>query len=136
MAIKTKSVYAPGDAGDGARVLVTRFHPRGVKTRFDRWERDLAPSAQLLARYRGGGATWEQFVPLYKRELLGNPAGLRALESLRSESAAGDVTLLCYEPDGAPCHRHLLREMARDPRLLRADFAPVCSDDIARQRAP
>ena len=83
----------------------------------------MAPSAQLLAGYKSGNATWEQFTSLYKRELLGNPAGLRALESLRSESAAGDAALLCYEPDGAPCHRHLLREMVRDPGLLRADFA-------------
>ena len=67
----------------------------------------------------------ERFAALYKRELLGNPAGLRALESSRSESAAGDAALLCYEPDGAPCHRRPLREMARDPGLLRADFAHI-----------
>lgn len=129
MAVKTKSIYGPAEPGDGERVLVTRFYPRGVaRSSFDVWARDLAPSAPLLRRYRGGGVEWGAFAELYKGELRANPDGLRVAESLRARSEASDVTLLCYEPDGAPCHRHLLRAILRDPRLLRADFEPSFQD--------
>ena len=127
--IKTKSIYKPKEPGDGTRILVTRFYPRGVKeTNFDRWIKDLAPSAELLGKYKGNSVTWKQFVARFKRELRDGGAGLQAIESLRSEAADLDITLLCYEPEGASCHRHLLREMIADPSLLTADFAPEYSD--------
>lgn len=135
--IKTKSIYKPKERGDGRRILVTRFYPRGVKkTHFDRWVRDLAPSAELLGKYKSNSVTWKQFVARFKRELRDGSAGFRAIESLRSESADLDITLLCYEPEGIPCHRHLLREIITDPSLLITDFVPEYADYHERRPVP
>ena len=128
-AVRTKSIYKPKESGDGVRILVTRFYPRGVKkTHFDRWIRDLAPSAQLLKKYKDNDVTWRQFFRAFQRELRDGGAASR-IRDLHSESRGTTVTLLCYEPTGAHCHRHLLREMISNPSLLEADFAPEYTDD-------
>lgn len=126
--VRTKSVYAPKERGDGIRVLVTRFYPRGVKKdHFDRWCRDLAPGAQLLREYRGGFAGREAFCAAFRGQLRGGSAA-SAMAGLRAESRRRPVTLLCYEPSGAFCHRHLLREILADPSLIRKDFEPGYDD--------
>lgn len=110
------------------RVLVTRFYPRGIaKSHFDEWRRELAPGARLLKEYRGGAVGREAFCAAFKGQMRGAGAG-RAMEELRAESSRRPVTLLCYEPSGAFCHRHLLREMVADPSLLRSDFEPRYDD--------
>lgn len=108
--------------------MVTRFYPRGVaKSHFDEWCRDLAPGARLLKEYRGGSVDRKAFCAAFRGQLLGcGPR--RAMGRLRAESARRPVTLLCYEPSGAFCHRHLLREVVADPSLLRSDFEPRCED--------
>jgi len=128
--IKTKSIYKPKEYGDGARILVTRFYPRGVKkTHFDRWARELAPSAELLGKYKNQNISWEEFVASFKLELKGNDDSLQVIAALNSRSGRSHVTLLCYEPEGTPCHRHLLKEIVRDPSLLSANFMPEYTDD-------
>ena len=116
--VRTKSIYKPREDGDGVRVLVTRFYPRGVKkTHFDRWVRDLAPSAQLLKKYKSNGVTWGQFSRAFRRELR-DGCGAARIRDLHAESRRLTVTLLCYEPEGANCHRHLLKDMIADPSAL------------------
>ena len=135
--IKTKSIYKPKERRDGRRILVTRFYPRGVKkTHFDRWVKDLAPSAELLGKYKSNSVTWKQFVARFKRELRNGDASFQTIESLHSESTDLNITLLCYEPDGVPCHRHLLREIIGDPSLLSADFVPEYADYHERRPMP
>lgn len=127
--IRTKGIYRPREDEDGVRILVTRFYPRGVRrSHFDRWARELAPGAGLLKRYRNHGISWQEFAASFMQELQGSKAGLQAIDRLRSEAARSNITLLCYEPDGAPCHRHLLREIIKEPRLLGADFVPEYAD--------
>ena len=122
---RTKSVYAPRERGDGLRVLVTRFYPRGVRRgHFDRWTRELAPSPELLGEYRDQKITWGEFADCYKAEIQDNPESRDAIRELRPV----DVTLLCYEPDGTPCHRHLPREIIQNPRLLDVGFTPEYAD--------
>ena len=124
--VKTKSVYAPKGGADGVRILVTRFYPRGVKrAHFDRWMRDLAPSAELLRGYKSGRTGWPQFCAAFRAELRGRAA---LLQDLHSESAGKALTLLCYEPDGQRCHRDLLREIISDPSLLDSDFEALHED--------
>ena len=124
----TKSVYAPREHGDGLRVLVTRFYPRGVKKgHFDRWARELAPSPELLGEYRDKKITWGEFADCYRAEIQGNPENRNMMAELRTI----DATLLCYEPEGTPCHRHLLREVIQNPRLLGANFTPEYADGQA-----
>jgi uncharacterized protein YeaO (DUF488 family) len=54
MTISLKRVYAEPSPRDGARVLVDRLWPRGLKKEdaaLDAWLRDLAPSDELRERY-------------------------------------------------------------------------------------
>ena len=126
--LKTKSIYAEPDTGDRARVLVTRFWPRGIrKSMVDEWRRELAPSAALLKRYRSMGMSWRDFVVSYMVEV-DTGEGRRAMAELKSQAETHDVTLLCYERDGVHCHRHVLYDVIRDPEKLHLVFEPVCSD--------
>ena len=128
--IRTKSIYRPKEYGDGIRILVTRFYPRGVKkTHFDRWARELAPSVELLGKYKNQNMTWEEFVVFFKLELQENDDSLQTIRELNSRSGHSNMTLLCYEPEGVPCHRHLLKEIIRDPGLLGVDFVSQYIDD-------
>lgn len=128
--IRTRSIYRPKEQGDGTRILITRFYPRGVrKTHFDRWARELSPGAELLGRYKNQYITWDEFVTSFKMELRGNDDSMQTIKDLNSRSHGSHLTLLCYEPEGIPCHRHLLKEIIRDPGLLNVDFVPEYTDD-------
>jgi uncharacterized protein YeaO (DUF488 family) len=119
LALKTKSIYEPTEEGDGIRLLITRFYPRGVKKeRFDRWTRELSPSRELLRAYRSKEKSWEVFKAEFVAELEANPSSVAAIRALRRESRKGNVTLLCYEKSGIPCHRYVVVELASRPKLL------------------
>jgi uncharacterized protein YeaO (DUF488 family) len=101
-------------------VLITRFYPRGVKKdRFDRWVRELSPSRELLRAYRSNEKSWEVFKSEFVAELKANPSSLTAIRAVRRESRKSDVTLLCYEKSGNPCHRYVVVELVKKPKLLR-----------------
>ena len=109
--LRTKSIYKPKHVDDGARILVSRYYPRGVKrTHFDDWMRQLAPSPSLLRRYKQGIVTSEEYTIEYKTEI-DNDDALQALCKLKHAAEAGNVTLLCYEPEGEFCHRCILKEL-------------------------
>jgi uncharacterized protein YeaO (DUF488 family) len=117
----TKSIYEPKEENDGIRVLITRFYPRGVKKdRFDRWVRELSPSRKLLREYRTEEKSWDVFESEFIDELKANPSSLLAIQNLRKESRKGNVTLLCYEKSGSPCHRYVAAELVKKPKLLHA----------------
>ena len=128
--IKTKSVYKPKDNQDGLRVLITRFYPRGVKkTHFDIWMRELAPSKKLLEEYKTNKITWNQFVKSFKTELKKNEESLLGINNLKNKTKSENVTLLCFEKDGTPCHRHLLNKIIRNPKYLKFNFEPDLQDE-------
>ena len=130
LAVSTMSVYAPRRADDGKRILVTRYYPRGVRrSHFDDWVRALAPSRELLRGYKEGSIAWKDFVGAFLAQMRGDAEARSALRDLRNEAMGGGVTLLCYEPDGAPCHRHILRRLVEKPRLASArTLEPDCAD--------
>ena len=108
--LRTASIYGRPPAV-GTRVLITRYWPRGFgRAAFDVWARALAPSADLLKRYRAGTMPWAEFERLYRIEMCSDEAK-GALEDVRRLALKGDVTLLCYEPDGENCHRNILLDM-------------------------
>ena len=114
MTLKTRSVYEPRHTDDGVRILVTRFWPRGMKRSIcDEWLRELAPSAELLGRYRRGKMSWYAYTIQY-RAGLGTGAARRAMLDIRSRAASQNVTLLCYELEGGQCHRHILCDVIAD----------------------
>ena len=109
--IKTKSIYHdPSEPADGYRLLVMRYWPRGVrKTRVDGWLKDLAPSKDLLAAYRGGKIDWPTFATSYEAQVTGTDAALDLLEHVKGlEEVQGTVTLICHEDlrrSDTHCHR-------------------------------
>ena len=104
--LKIKRVYDPPEPSDGTRILIMRLWPRGVRRdRIDEWNRDLAPSRELLFAVKHGGLPWRDFVQRYWGEI--SP---RAVDALRRRSRQETVTLLCSCPDETHCHRGLLRD--------------------------
>ena len=127
--LKTKSIYAPTNSDDGVRVLITRFYPRGIRReRFDEWIRELSPSAALLKQYKGMKISRDEFIRRYKTEM-DTDTGRDAINDLRCRAAKYNMTLLCYEPDGEVCHRHILFEIIMDERMLHDPFKPRYTDD-------
>jgi uncharacterized protein YeaO (DUF488 family) len=118
MPVRTKRWNDPVDAGDGFRVLVCRYRPRGVRKDgepWDAWMADLGPSRELHAAYwgkTGEAIGWQEYSERYLEEMM-HPSGRGAamLGALAARAAAGEtLTLLCSSAcdDPARCHRALL----------------------------
>lgn len=128
--IKTKSIYKPVEQEDGLRVLITRYYPRGVKReKYDIWVRELAPSAELLKRYKDSEIEWSDFSNMLLSELRGNMHSIEAIHALQTTGLMQDITLLCYEKDGCPCHRYMVRDLIEDPTLLQSNFVSENTDN-------
>jgi uncharacterized protein YeaO (DUF488 family) len=115
--IKVKRVYERAAPGDGARFLVDRLWPRGVKRpalRLAGWLPAAAPSAALRRWFGHDPAKWKEFRRRYFRELREHP---RAWEPLLRAARRGTVTLLY----GARDTRHNNAVALRD--FLRARLA-------------
>ncbi len=92
--IRIKRVYDTPAAEDGARFLVERLWPRGMKKEalhMDGWPKDVAPSDALRRWFGHDPAKWAEFQRRYTAELDGNHA---AWEPLLEAARQGDVTLL------------------------------------------
>ncbi len=91
----------------GTPYRISRAHPRGQKTA---WEVQpfLYPSRRLLTEYREGALDFAGLTERYREELETSykwEADFQDwLGSLKTEE---DFTLLCFEPEGEPCHRRV-----------------------------
>jgi uncharacterized protein YeaO (DUF488 family) len=102
------------DAGDGARLLVCRYRPRGVRKEdetWSAWDASLGPSRELHAAIygkHGAPIAWREFKKRYLAEMR---AERDAIDALAARVAAGEtITLLCSSActDPSRCHRTLL----------------------------
>ncbi|MCE5242445.1 MAG: DUF488 domain-containing protein [Desulfobacteraceae bacterium] len=92
--IRLKRVYESPDPRDGARFLVERLWPRGMKKeslRMDAWLKDAAPSGELRRWFGHDPARWDEFQARYNAELEAKP---QALQPIVEAALRGDVTLL------------------------------------------
>jgi uncharacterized protein YeaO (DUF488 family) len=92
--IEIKRVYEPAEKGDGARFLVDRLWPRGVKKEalaIEGWLKDAAPSNELRHWYHHDLAQWDEFRRRYFKELERVPS---AWQPLLDAARKGKVTLL------------------------------------------
>jgi uncharacterized protein YeaO (DUF488 family) len=99
--IRVRRVYDEPSPADGARVLVDRVWPRGMRkdaARLDEWEKDVAPSAELRTWYQHDPAKFDEFRRRYAAEL-GEPGPREALARIRALAADGPVTLLTATKD-------------------------------------
>lgn len=84
MEIALKRAYDQPSLADGARVLVDRLWPRGIKkdaAKLDAWLKDLAPSDELRKWFHARPSQWLQFRKRYLDELCAPQAAL-ALDEL------------------------------------------------------
>jgi uncharacterized protein YeaO (DUF488 family) len=133
MAVKTKSIFQPADTSDGYRVLITRFYPRGVhRSHFDAWASSLSPNPDLLFGYKEGRISWGSFKDSFIAQLRNEVESLDAILALYDWNKNHDVTLLCYERSGQPCHRHLVRDIVENPALIGIRFESKQADDHER----
>ncbi len=99
--IRVRRIYDDVSPKDGARVLVDRVWPRGLRkdaARLDDWAKDVAPSAELRTWYRHDPGKFEEFRRRYTAELA-QPGAREALGRLRTLADAGPVTLLTATRD-------------------------------------
>lgn len=92
--IMTKRIYEPSAHSDGARVLVDRLWPRGVRrdaANLAGWFTSVAPSSALREWYCHKEELWKEFCLRYAEELDSHP---EALTPLKDMIAFGPVTLL------------------------------------------
>jgi uncharacterized protein YeaO (DUF488 family) len=117
--IRTRRWNDLAEPGDGLRVLVCRYRPRGVAAAdetWDEWWKALAPTPELHAAAYGKGQeaiAWDEYRRRFLIEM--DAAAPRFhLRALRNRVAAGEtVTLLCSSAcvDEARCHRSILKQI-------------------------
>jgi uncharacterized protein YeaO (DUF488 family) len=92
--IRLKRAYQPAAADDGARILVDRGWPRGLKksdAAIERWLKDIAPSTALRKWFAHDPARWPEFRRRYAAEIRRHPD---QLAELRAIARKGPVTLI------------------------------------------
>jgi uncharacterized protein YeaO (DUF488 family) len=94
MSIRVKRAYEAPAPDDGARYLVDRLWPRGVKKdalRIESWVKDVAPGDQLRKWFSHDPAKWDEFRKRYFEELAAHEESWRPL---LAAARRGRVTLL------------------------------------------
>ena len=114
--IRVRRVYDAPSPDDGARVLVDRVWPRGLRkdaARLDDWAKDVAPSTELRTWYRHDPAKFGEFRQRYTAELE-QPVPREALSRLRALAAGKPVTLLTATRDLDLSQAAVLAGLLRD----------------------
>ncbi|MEK7467893.1 MAG: DUF488 family protein [Planctomycetota bacterium] len=117
MPLLTRRWNDPRGPGDGFRLLICRFRPRGVSAAdetWDEWWPRLGPSRELHAAFYGkaGDAIgWEEYRARYLAEMKSQWIGIEVLA--KRHTAGKTITLLCSSAcdDPARCHRSLLADL-------------------------
>ena len=115
--IRVRRVYEAPSADDGARVLVDRVWPRGLRkdaAHLTEWAKDAAPSTELRQWYGHDPNKHEEFRRRDLDELSGRPQRAE-LGKLRALAAAGPVTLLTATRDVDISQATVLAQVLRQP---------------------
>ena len=122
MPVAVKRIYEKPARSDGARVLVERLWPRGVKksaAALDAWLRELAPSDELRQWFHSRPDGWAAFRKLYLKEL-GNAEAADALAKLYHFAAGRKKLTLLFaakneQRNNAVVLKDLLEGMRKPP---------------------
>jgi uncharacterized protein YeaO (DUF488 family) len=115
--IRTKRWNDPIDPGDGTRILVTRYRPRGLakaNETWSEWQPHLGPSVKLHAAAYGKNGlqiSWESYRLSYLKEMV---AQTEEIQALAQRVQSGEtITLLCSAQciRESRCHRSLLQSL-------------------------
>lgn len=109
--IQVKRAYEAVSEDDGARVLVDRLWPRGVKKEnlpLAQWAKELAPSTALRKWFGHDVARWEEFQQRYAEELKSHG---ELLDALRTLARKGTLTLVYAAHDEVHNNAVVVREI-------------------------
>ena len=126
--IQVRRVYDAPSPADGARVLVDRLWPRGLRkdaAHLTEWAKDVAPSTDLRTWFGHDPAKFDEFRVRYLDELSGR--GQRAeLAKLRALAATGPMTLLTATRDVDISQAAVLAQILRQDVEPDQGGDPVC----------
>ena len=108
--IQLKRAYDVASKNDGARFLVERLWPRGIKKEnlhVEDWLKDVAPSSELRRWFQHDAAKWAEFRRRYFYQLERNPD---AWQSLIARARRGRVTLVYSAHDTEHNNAVVLKE--------------------------
>lgn len=97
--IKLKRVYEKSSTDDGARFLVERLWPRGIRKsdlQIDAWQKEAGPSTILRRWFGHDPGKWNEFRRKYFDELSAKP---ETWQPILSAARTGAVTLLYSSHD-------------------------------------
>jgi uncharacterized protein YeaO (DUF488 family) len=102
--LRLKRAYDPPSKRDGARVLVDRLWPRGVRKdnlKLSLWSKEIAPTTELRRWFGHDPSRFDEFSRRYRAELDSNTKALSQIDDLLKH---GRVTMLYAAHD--PDHNH------------------------------
>jgi len=109
--VKLKRAYEPPAVDDGARILIDRLWPRGVKkanAAIDEWMREIAPSTELRKWFGHDPKRWPEFQHRYESEIRQHP---EQFERLRALARHGRITLVFSARDQAHNDAVVLKDL-------------------------
>jgi len=111
--IVIKRAYEPPSRADGARILVDRLWPRGIKKQellIEKWVRELGPSNELRKSFGHDPARWQEFRKRYLAELK-RPKAAALIAQLADVARRGRLTLIYSAKDEEHNQAVVLKEL-------------------------
>lgn len=118
--VRIQRAYEAPAPEDGARILIDRLWPRGVKKealQLADWDKALAPSTELRQWFNHEPAKWDEFRRRYAAELRAQP---EAWQALRARAQAGVVTLVYSAHDETVNNAVAVRDFLLHPAHMEA----------------
>ena len=138
MNVVLKRAYLKASAADGARVLVDRLWPRGIKkddARLDAWLKDLAPSNELRKWFHARPAMWQAFRKRYLEELR-EPEASSSLSQLYDLVASRKKVTLVFASKNAEYNNAVvLKELLEGMRKPPHSSGPMAAASARMRRA-
>ena len=116
--VRIKRAYEAPAADDGARILIDRLWPRGVKKEtlaLTEWAKMLAPSTALRQWFNHDPALWDEFRRRYATELRQHA---ERFDALRERARQGVVTLVFSSHEEKLNNAAAMREFLLHPNGL------------------
>lgn len=117
MNVSVARVYDPPVGSAGARVLVDRIWPRGLRkddAHLDEWLKTVAPSTELRTWYGHAPERYDEFARRYRDELRA-PERAQAVQHLRDLARHGGVALLTASKAVEISQAAVLADLLRAP---------------------
>jgi len=116
--VRVARVYAEPGADDGARILVDRLWPRGIRKselHYDEWCKVIAPSTALRTWYGHVPERFDEFSDRYRAELE-DPERAVVLAHLSALADRGVLTLLTAVKSVEISHAAVLATVLASPQ--------------------